>query len=218
MTDERKLIERYAKSRSEAAFEGIVSRYVDLVYSVALRVVSGDPHLAKDVVQTVFIDLARKAERLANDNVVLAGWLCRHTFFVAASRIRTERRRREREREAAQMNTPATELEPDWEKLSAALDEALQRLRPGDRDAVVLRYFEGRDLKQVGAALGLSEDAAQKRVSRALQKLRQAFPKHGLALTAESLGLTLASNAVKGAPFGMAGHVTASALKAGAMG
>src|SRR6476646_9686871 len=111
MTDERKLLERYAKSRSETAFEDIVSRYVNLVYSVAVRVVRGDQHLAKDVVQTVFIDLARKSEKLANDNVVLAAWLCRHTFFVAASRIRAERRRQEREKEAAQMNIPATELE-----------------------------------------------------------------------------------------------------------
>src|SRR5882762_6636174 len=145
MTEDEQLLRLYAGTGAEAAFSQLVSRHIDLVYSVALRLVGGDAHLAKDVAQTVFIDLSVKAKSLPR-RVLLAGWLCRHAFFVASSKVRTEQRRRKREREAVQMNASEDVLEPDWEQLSAILDEALQGLGAIDRDAIVLRYFEGRDL------------------------------------------------------------------------
>jgi RNA polymerase sigma factor (sigma-70 family) len=207
MSEENSLLQCYAETGSEEAFGQLVSRHVDLVYSVALRLVGGDAHMASDVVQTVFIDLSTKAKALPR-GVVLAGWLCRHAFFVASSLVRTERRRRMREREAAQMNASNDVSEPDWEKLNAVLDVALQGLGSIDRDAIVLRYFENRDLKVVGAALGMNEDTAQKRISRALEKLRVAISKRGVALTVAGLGTALASNSVVAAPVGMAASVT----------
>src|SRR5678815_2056765 len=103
MTDGRQLIADYVDSGSETAFRELAARYVDLVYSAAIRLVNGDAHLAQDVTQTVFTDLARMARTLSRD-VMLGGWLHRHTCFVASKVMRSERRRRERERQAVQMN------------------------------------------------------------------------------------------------------------------
>ena len=159
---------------SERAFRELVERYVNLVYSAAIRHLE-EPQLAQDVVQTVFTALARKARTLPRD-VILGGWLYRHTCFVASQAARTERRRRARERQALEMNALNDQPEPDWERLAPFLDQAMQGLGTSDRDAVVLRYFEGRNLRHVGAALGISEEAARKRVTRALEKLRSFLP------------------------------------------
>jgi RNA polymerase sigma factor (sigma-70 family) len=199
----------YIQNGSEEAFSELVARHVDLVYSVALRLVGGDAHLAQDVVQTVFMDLSLKARSLLS-SPTLPGWLCRHTFFVASAKVRAEQRRRARERHAAQMNELQQSAGRDWDELSPVLDAALQQLGAADRDAIVLRYFKCCDLKAVGATLGLSEDTAQKRVSRALEKLRRGLSKRGVALTGTTLGAVLASHAVTAAPLGMGGSVTAA--------
>jgi RNA polymerase sigma factor (sigma-70 family) len=209
MTEDCQLLRGYIENGSEEAFSELVTRHVDLVYSVAVRLVGGDAHLAQDVVQTVFMDLSLKARSLLS-SPTLPGWLCRHTFFVASAKVRTEQRRRARERQAVQMNELHQSAERDWDELSSVLDDALQQLGAPDRDAIVLRYFKRRDLKAVGAALGLSEDTAQKRVSRALEKLRRCLSKRGVALTGSTLGAVLASHAVTAAPLGMGGSVTAA--------
>src|SRR3970040_2335326 len=98
MTDGQQLLAQYAESGSETAFRELVTRYVDLVYSTAVRLVNGDTHLAEDVTQTVFTALARKARALSKD-VMLGGWLHRHTCFVALNTMRSERRRHARERQ-----------------------------------------------------------------------------------------------------------------------
>ena len=103
MTDSRTLLAEYVKDGSEPAFRELVGRYVDLVYSAAVRLVEEDRHLAEDVAQTVFADLARLARSLPKE-VMLGGWLHRHTCFVAATLLRSERRRRARERQAVEMN------------------------------------------------------------------------------------------------------------------
>ena len=149
----------YASRGSERAFGELVARHIDMVYSVALRLVRGDVHLAQDVAQTVFADLSLKAKSLAG-GAVLAGWLCRHTFFVASAKVRTEQRRRQRERQAVQMNTLHQSTEPDWEQLTPILDQVLQELGSQDRNAIVLRYFKRQSLESVGAALGINPDAA----------------------------------------------------------
>ena len=92
MTDSRQLLADYARNGSEEAFRELVTRYLSLVYSTAIRLVGGDAHLAEDVAQTVFVDLARKARTLPGD-VMLGGWLHRNTCFVAAKTMRGERRR-----------------------------------------------------------------------------------------------------------------------------
>src|ERR1017187_1007933 len=122
MLDDHQLLRRYSTDGSEEAFGELVARYVNLVYSAALRRASGDAPLAQDVAQLVFTDLARKARSLPSD-VVLAGWLHRASRFAAAQLLRTERRRQRREQEAVTMNTP--ESAPNWDQIRPLLDEAL---------------------------------------------------------------------------------------------
>jgi RNA polymerase sigma factor (sigma-70 family) len=209
MTDDTQLLQEYAMG-SEQAFRELVERYVNLVYSAAIRHLE-EAQLAQDVVQTVFTALARKARTLPRD-VILGGWLYRHTCFVASQAARTERRRRARDRQALDMTAFNDQPEPDWERLSPYLDQAMKGLGTSDRDAVVLRYFEGRNLRNVGAALGISEEAARKRVTRALEKLRSFFAGHGVTLSATALAALLAENVVVAAPAGMASTVSVAAL------
>lgn len=211
MNEDSQLLRQYAEHRSEPAFRELVARHLDLVYSVALRQMGGDHSLAQDIAQTVFIDLARKAKSLPA-SVVLAGWLCRHTFFVASTFVRSEHRRRQREQETVAMNIADHTTGPDWERLRPHLDKALQDLAPADRDAIVLRYFQGRDLKAVGNALGLSEDAAQKRVARALGKMRDRLARRGITLATASLAAAITAHSVTAAPLSLATHIATAAL------
>src|SRR6266516_6342427 len=213
MTDDAQLLRRYTEERAEPAFGKLVARHIDLVFSAALRVVGGDRHLAQDVTQTVFADLARKARSLPRD-VVLAGWLYRHACFTAAKAVRAERRRRVREKAAMEMNALHDNTEPNWEQIAPVLDEALNQLSASDRDAVVLRFLKRQDFRAVGSALGVGEDAAQKRVSRAVDKLRTFLSRRGVTLTATALATTLTTESVIAAPAGLAVSVTAASLSA----
>ena len=168
------LLRDYTERRSEAAFAEIVRRHVDLVYSAALRMVC-DAHLAKDVTQGVFIALAQNARQLA-DRAVLAGWLHRTAQNLAANTVRSDVRRRAREQEAAAMNELlSTESDANWENIAPHLDAGLGELGEADRDALLLRYFERKSAREMAEILGTSEDAAQKRVSRAVERLREFF-------------------------------------------
>ncbi len=211
MTDNAQLLRQYVEQRSEAAFGQLVEQHINLVYSTALRLVNGDTHFAQDIAQTVFTDLARKAASLPRLFAV-GGWLYQHTCFVAATAIRTAQRRQAREREAAEMNALDDHTEPGWQQLAPLLDEAMQHLQADDRDALVLRFFERRDLRAVGSVLGISEDAAQKRVTRALEKLRILLLHRGATLTATTLATMLATEAVVMAPAGLAGTVVSTSL------
>jgi RNA polymerase sigma factor (sigma-70 family) len=185
------------------------------VYSAALRRTGGDAHLAQDVAQLVFADLARKARSLP-PGVVLAGWLHRASRFAAAQLIRTERRRQLREQEAVRMNV--SEPAPDWEQIRPLLDAALDELGAADRDALVLRFMEQRSLAEVGAALGANEDAARKRVQRALEKMRVRLVRQGVPTTAASLSAAIAVNAVQAAPAGLAATLASASLATTASG
>ncbi|HTD67635.1 MAG TPA: sigma-70 family RNA polymerase sigma factor [Candidatus Limnocylindria bacterium] len=206
-TDDWDLLREYATHESEQAFETLVNRHVDLVYSAALRQVR-DPGVASEVTQTVFIILARKARRL-NRATVLSGWLYRTAQFAGAKALRSEYRRRGREQEATLMQPEPTDSA--WEQIAPLLETAMGQLRDADRNAVVLRYFENKNLKAVGSALGVSEDTAQKRVARAIEKLRTFFSKKGMTLSAAALATTLGSNAVHAAPMGIHSAVVAGA-------
>jgi RNA polymerase sigma factor (sigma-70 family) len=210
-TDSLKLLRDYAEHGDEAAFRKLVEQYVNLVFSVATRRVGGDASLAQDVTQTVFTDLARKASSLRGVGF-LGGWLHRHTGFVASTMLRSEQRRQVREQEAAQMN--ATQDSPDslWQTLAPMLDDTIESLEPDDRQAVLLRFFERQDFRSIGAALGISDDAAQKRVSRALDKLRTLLAERGVTLTVMLLSSLLAGRAIMAAPAGLAGNVARLAL------
>lgn len=217
MLDDQPLLRRYAAEGSEAAFGELVGRYVNLVYSAALRRVGGDAQRAQDVAQLVFTDLARKAGSLPS-GVVLAGWLHRATRYAAAELLRTERRRQAREREAAAMHALSSEPTPDWNQIRPLLDAALDRLSRTHRDALVLRYFEERSLAEVGQVLGLDEDAARKRVSRALDKLRADLVRRGVRTTAGALSTAISVNAVQAAPAGLTAALTSASLAAAAGG
>lgn len=217
MIEDPELLRRYAEDRAESAFAEIVRRHVDLVYSAALRQVNGDAHLAQDVTQLVFADLARKAHALARHRV-LAGWLFTSTRYAAAKLVRGEQRRRTRETEAELMreilhDDGANAL--DWARVRPVLDAALAELGEADREAVLLRFFEGRDYAGVGARLGLGENAARMRVERAVEKLRAALDRRGVGSTSAALALALASQAVVAAPAGLAASVTGVALAGG---
>jgi RNA polymerase sigma factor (sigma-70 family) len=212
MPDDRQLLRRFAADRSEAAFGELVARHVPLVYSAALRQTGGDAHLAQDIAQLVFADLARKASALS-EKVVLAGWLHRATIFAAKQILRGERRRRAREQEVVTMNAIQSETENDnWRQIHPLLDEALERLNKTDRDALLLRFFEQQSLAQVGASLGSNEDAARKRVNRALEKLRALLMRRGVTTTAAALSTAISVNAIQVAPVGLAATLTNASL------
>src|SRR6266478_7994724 len=141
MTDSQRLLADFVNNTSEAAFRDLVGRYTDLVYSTAVRLANGDAHLAQDVTQTVFIDLARMARKLSGE-VLLGGWLHRHTCFVAATVMRGERRRLAREREAAEMNAVNDNSDAGFAHIAPVLDEAINQLAEEDRAAIMLRFFE----------------------------------------------------------------------------
>jgi len=211
MTETQTLLAQYAQDGSEPAFRELVTRYIDLVYSTALRLVGADTHLAQDVAQTVFVDLARKARTLPG-GVMLGGWLHQHTRFVAAKTMRGERRRQNRERQAAEMNAQDDHSESNLAQVVPILDEAISQLDAADRSAILLRYFEQKDLRAVGEALGSSEEAARKRVSRALDELRSLLKRRGVLLSAVALSSLLATQAVTAAPAGLATSIAGTAL------
>ncbi len=201
-------------THSESAFSELVARNVDLVYSAARRLVAGDTHLAEDVTQTVFVDLVRKAGSLPGDGV-LAGWLHQHACFTASKTVRTERRCQAREQTAMEMRALDQSNEPSWELIAPHLDEGLNQLDARDRDALVLRFLKQQDLRAVGAALGVSDDAAQKRVARALDKLRELLTRRGITTSAAALSIVLSANAVQAAPVGLAITISTATAMAG---
>ncbi len=216
MNDDMALVREYAASQSERAFETLVSRHIHLVYSAAWRQVR-DPQLAEDVTQAVFIILARKAGSLG-DRTILSGWLYRTARFVSADALKSRRRRQFREQEAPMKTvTDPGQSDSAWEQLAPVLDDAMARLRDKDRDALVMRYFENKSLREVGTALGLEERAAQKRVSRALEKLRDFFTRRGISSTTAILAGAISSNSVQAAPVALAKTISAAAAAKGAV-
>lgn len=214
--DSSELLHEFSRTGSEAAFGELVRRHLDLVYSAALRRSRGDAALAADVAQTVFTDLVRQVRNSGrrSESVLtaqsLAGWLHRHTCFVTANALRSEVRRRSREETAMQLHSLSTD--PDWSRIAPELDEALSALPDSDRDALVLRFFEQATFARVGASLGTTEDAARRRVERALDKLREQLAKRGVTSTAAVLATSLAAHAVTPAPTALAGTIQAAAF------
>ncbi len=208
------LLHDYAEGGDETAFREIVSRHTDLIYSAALRQVASHD-LACDVAQSVFTDLARKAAGLSQGlakNASLSGWLYRGTRYAALRLLRDDRRRLFRERQVMQELDAAPDSATEWDRIQPLLDEAMNDLTDDDREALLLRYFKNHDFRAIGASLGVSDDTAQKRVSRALEKLRASFTRRGVTTTALALSTTLSSKAVSVAPAGLAASLSNAAL------
>lgn len=213
---DQQLLAEYADGKAEDAFAELVRRHVDPVYSAALRVV-GDPAMAQDVTQGVFLALAKHAGHLTG-RPVLSGWLHRTARNLAANVVRSEVRRHAREREAASMTELLTTPSgPSWSEIGPHLDAALIDLSEPDRDAVMLRYFEKKSAKEMAGILGVSAQAAQKRVNRAVERLRELFAQRGVTTSVGALAAALSADAVHAAPTGLAAAIIATAPGAGAV-
>lgn len=207
--NDHELLRAYVEKCSEDSFTALVQSHLNLVYSAALRQVRSS-HLAEEVAQCVFADLARNASRLA-PGTILTAWLYQVTRLTAIDVVRRETRRQLREQIAAEMNAN-NQADPAWTHLEPLLDEAMHNLDDTDRAAILLRYFENKSLREVGAALGISDDAAQKRVTRAVDRLHGFFQKRGITIAASGLVVLISANAVQSAPAGLAIAVSTSAL------
>lgn len=213
MSDDIALVRDYAANQSERAFETLVSRHINLVYSAAVRQ-ARDPHLAEDITQAVFVILARKAGKLGPDTI-LPSWLHRTTVFVSADVLRAQRSRTQREQKAS-MQLPSDEPDGElWPQIAPLLDTAIATLNEKDRRAIVLRFLQDRSFLEVGAAMGASEDAAKVRVSRALEKLRKFFSKRGVDSTSLALAVEISTKSMQAAPVALVKTVTAVALAGG---
>jgi RNA polymerase sigma factor (sigma-70 family) len=215
MIDDATLLHRYAEARAEDVFGELVRRHLGGVYSTALRRVGGDTHLAEDVAQVVFVELARNAASLV-EHPLLTGWLHATTRNAAANVVRTERRRKLREQQTLTITMTLSDGEPevDWDQVAPVLDDVIDQLNEPDRAAVLLRFVDQRAFAEIGRTLRVSEDAARMRVDRALDKLRALLARRGIRSTSAALGMALASHAVVAAPMGLAASVTGAAVTA----
>jgi len=208
------LLRAYVENGAEAAFTELVHRHTNLVYSAALRQVES-PDIAAEVAQGVFLGLVRGSSSLLprlTAEASLAGWLCRSARNLSLNHRRDEFRRLTRERQAMEQLISIPDDAPDWERLRPILDEAMSDLAEDDYDALVLRFFQQRDYRAVGTALGVSDDTAQKRVTRALEKLRDLLSQRGIRATAATLSVVIAANAVQAAPVGLAATIATATL------
>ena len=172
MTD-WELLGRFAREGAQDAFAELVSRHLNFVYSSARRQLRS-PQLVEELTQSVFLELAQNAAKL-DPRTPLTAWLYVVTRRTALNTLRTELRRQDREHTAYEL-TAMNSSPSVWAQVEPLLEEALDDLNSHDRSAVLLRYFENKSLRDVGAALGTTEDAAQKRVSRALDQVAPSSP------------------------------------------
>jgi uncharacterized protein (TIGR03435 family) len=213
-TDDSALLRQYAKNNSDEAFAALVTQHINLVYSVALRQ-TGNPHHAEEITQAVFIILAKKAASLRHEPA-LSSWLFQATRLTANNFIRSEVRRHRREEEAYMQSVLDETGTEAWPQIAPLLDTAVAGLREKDRQAIVLRFYEGRNLREIGLAQGTGEEAAEKRVNRALDKLRAFFTKRGVSSTPAIIAGAMTTHSVQAAPVALAKSVTALAMAKGA--
>jgi RNA polymerase sigma factor (sigma-70 family) len=196
------LIEDYCQGDS-VALATLIRRHIDLVYASALRR-TGDPGIADDITQAVFIILSKKVRSLRH-RATIAGWLIVVTRHVTRAALRAKVRRQQHERAAAKGEVADMNFHAECEQAEVArvLDDALAGLSTSDRDAIVLRYLEASSFVDIGKSLGISEEAARKRVDRGLGRLRTVLSHHSVFLEAVALSEVVAKLATKPAPIGV---------------
>ena len=213
--DDITLLKQFADSHSEAAFAVLVERYVHLVYSAALRQ-TGNPSHAEEITQAVFIILTQKAKSLG-PRTILSGWLYQTARLTAANFLRSEIRRQQREQEAY-MESLFNEPTPNvWQQIAPLLDDAMGQLSENDRNIVVLRFFQNKSAAEIGDALDIDSSTAQKRITRAVGRLRKYFAKRRVVHPADMITGTISTHSVQAAPALLAKSVTAVALAKGAV-
>src|SRR6185503_17118399 len=212
--DDMQLLRAYAENWSERAFTELVQRHMDFVYSTAFRLVN-ERQAAEDITQVVFIRLSRKAGSLPR-GTLLTGWLYRTTQFVAQTTQRTDWRRRKRENLAMESSEIERDQESAWKEVAPLLEQAMGQLRQADQDALLLRFFAGKSLREVGETLGVSDDTAQKRIHRALERLRSIFATRGVVVSAAVIAPAIAAHAVQAAPTGLGAALVSASLTSGA--
>jgi RNA polymerase sigma factor (sigma-70 family) len=212
--DDITLLKQYAEG-DESAFTLLVERYINLVYSTALRHIRNPSH-AEEITQAVFIVLTKKAKSIS-PKTILSGWLYQKARLTASNFQRSEYRRQQREQEAYMQST-LTESDPaSWEQIAPLLDEAMGLLGEKDRNAIVLRFFENKTPQEVATTLKLNDVTARKRVSRALEKLRKFFTKRGVVIPVAVLTTVISVNSVQAAPVGLAATISVTAAKGAAI-
>src|SRR5688500_1158652 len=212
--DDARLLQDYVETGSQEAFGQLVNRHINFVYAAALRNVH-DRHVAQEITQAVFIVLARKASTLRHE-AVLSSWLLSTCRYASLGHMKMAARRKRHERRAAEMAKTVweEEAESQWPQYEGDLDAALASLRDGDRKAVMLRFYEHKSFDEIATILGTAEEAARKRVSRAVEKLRGFFGVNTRTLPATAISYYLYTKLSVQAPVGLASKITTTATAA----
>lgn len=195
---DRDLLKRYAETKSDAAFTEIRRRYARLVYSACLRE-SGDATLAEDAAQGVFLLLSRKAAGLVSHDS-LAGWLFLASRYITRNLMKQDRRRQMNEAQAAQHRPSGSQSNPLWDAIEPLLHEALDALKPDDREAILLRYYQEETLAEIGARFRASENTVRMRINRGLERVRLHLSRAGVVVSLAMLALFLEERAAHAAP------------------
>lgn len=209
------LLQQFVRTNSESAFTTLVERYVNMVYSTALRFTS-NAHHAQEITQVVFIVFARKAGKLSAQTI-LSGWLYETARLTSSNFIKANIRRQQREQEMYMQSMPSHSEKQAWDQIKPLLDQAMGDLGEFDRNAVIMRYFENKTAQEIAEVLKTSEAAAHKRISRALEKLRKNFLKRGVTLSSVVLAGTLTTQGMEAAPVGLLANIVESAVKGAAV-
>ena len=198
----------YVRSGDEVAFAKVVEAYSALVYGTAYRK-TRNAQLAEEITQNVFVLLARKAEKLVS-RPGLGVWLHRTALLVSQNLLRSEasyQRRMALVREQGGLSS-----ERDVEIFFEGVDEALDRLSESDRMVVMMRFFEEKEFREIGAKVGKSADAVQKQIRRALEKLNRSLTAKGSTFSLGAVGLLLSSELAKAAPVASSAVISAKAV------
>ena len=207
------LLRAFMRQGDQSAFAALVNLHLDLVYGTAVRKL-GDAAGAQEVAQDVFAALARCAWQFAPDDS-LPAWLHRTTLLKSKLWLRGEIRRRRREQVAAQLGTTmkTPDDQPALRALVPVLDEALLSVSEKERTALLLRYMESRSLREVGVSLGISEDAAQKRVASALARVTRFFQRRGFKAASAVTAAAALQHSATSAPAALTNLVTQAVLQ-----